>query len=320
MHMTDTPLDDPDLARFVADQFLVIPDCLPAAQAKRWTDDALRRCGFDPADRSTWPEGHRFLATPADAPAPCPVAELRDLAPKAWAAACQLLGGAERIEDPVTVTGDLVMNFPMRPGTPSTPPSGWHVDGDFNHFIDSPECGLLAIVLFSDVLPDGGPTWIAPDSIGPICADVLAHPQGLSAWTMRAERGYHRQCRRFVPLVGAAGSVVLMHPLMLHSSSLNTRDCARAIRNLFVPLREPMRFDPAARPLSPVERATLSALGVERLDFTPPPAHRRHATDHETGAAQPRPYDTAEQRRTSITVDAATCARQRCEAQAALAC
>jgi hypothetical protein len=58
--------------------------------------------------------------------------------------------------------------------------------------------------------------------------------------------------------------------MVLHSFSQNHSGRARFITNLCVSLGEPMRFDrddPAA--FSPVERAVLDGLGVERLSFAP---------------------------------------------------
>ena len=78
------------------------------------------------------------------------------------------------------------------------------------------------------------------------------------------------QCSTFVETTGRLGDVVLMHPFMLHAVSQNHRGTARFITNPPIALKEPMRFDrddPAEH--SPVERAVLRALGVERLDYRP---------------------------------------------------
>jgi ectoine hydroxylase-related dioxygenase (phytanoyl-CoA dioxygenase family) len=75
------------------------------------------------------------------------------------------------------------------------------------------------------------------------------------------------QCSTFVETTGRLGDVVLMHPYMLHASSQNHRATARLITNPPIALREPMRFDRDEH--SPVERAVLRALGVERLDYRP---------------------------------------------------
>jgi hypothetical protein len=86
-----------------------------------------------------------------------------------------------------------------------------------------------------------------------------------------------------MPLVGPPGRIYLMHPLMLHCVAWNPLRRVRAIKKFGMPLKEPMVFDPARRPLSPVEQATLRALGVERLEFVPPPPELRGPTDHDTG-------------------------------------
>src|SRR6185369_4311545 len=78
------------------------------------------------------------------------------------------------------------------------------------------------------------------------------------------------QCTSFVETTGRLGDVVLMHPYVLHAVSQNHRGTARFITNPPITLREPMRFDrPDPVEHSPVERAVLRALGVERLDYRP---------------------------------------------------
>ena len=78
------------------------------------------------------------------------------------------------------------------------------------------------------------------------------------------------QCREFVELTGQIGDVVLIHPFLLHASSQNHSGRARFITNPPVSLKEPMQFDRAdPAEFSPVERAILQGLGVDRLDFHP---------------------------------------------------
>ena len=75
---------------------------------------------------------------------------------------------------------------------------------------------------------------------------------------------------RLVEATGRLGDVVLMHPYMLHAVSQNHRGTARLITNPPIALTEPMEFDrddPAE--YSPVERAVLRALGVQRLAYRP---------------------------------------------------
>lgn len=301
-------LSDADRAFFRANGYLILDDGMPRELALRWTRESLAYRGIDCDDRTTWPNsGWCPLNTISPSRR---IADLRDFAPKAWQAICELVGGEERINTPALMNEDLVMNFGSDDSPPWQDPAtsrgGWHTDGDFNHFIDSPEAGLFIIFLFSDVSERGGATWIAPDSIGPIAGTLLEHPQGLSACVLNRDHNQYGKCRRFMPVSGPAGRVYLMHPLMLHSSSINAERRLRAIRNYLVSMRQPMNFDPAARPLSEVERCTLQALGVDRLDFTPPPDAWRHPTNHDTGAATPKnPPFSPEKARTLINIDIA---------------
>ena len=188
----------------------------------------------------------------------------------------------------------------MNLGTPElegAPPRGpleldnWHVDGDFFvHYLDSPEQALLVIPLYSDIKPGGGATWIATDGIDMIAHYLAAHPEGVipedrtfrpsfchgtcAEWRDHPGFWAHleeiKRCGKFVELTGEVGDVVLMHPLMMHSASKNVLRLPRVITNPPVSLREPFNFardDPAQYSL--VERKTLKALGVEKLDFAP---------------------------------------------------
>lgn len=68
----------------------------------------------------------------------------------------------------------------------------------------------------------------------------------------------------FVEACGDTGDVFLLHPLMLHSATNNSRRNVRIITNPPVSLRAPFRFDRCAGDdFSLVERATLRMLGRE---------------------------------------------------------
>jgi hypothetical protein len=85
-----------------------------------------------------------------------------------------------------------------------------------------------------------------------------------------------QRCSDFVEVTGRIGDVILLHPFMLHTRSINVRSEPRFIINPPVQLREPMCFareQPADH--SPVEQAVLRALGVERYEFAL--AHPREA-------------------------------------------
>lgn len=162
---------------------------------------------------------------------------------------------------------------------PSPAAGGWHKDGDFFlHFIDSPEQGLLHIILWDDVLHQGGATYLAPDSVAVVARYLVDHPEGVNP--IPHEQPQHGagfptdaligRCRDFREVTGKAGDVVLMHPFMLHASSQNMLGRARFITNPPVEFREPMRFDrPRWEEHCPVEQAVLRALGVSRYSFRP---------------------------------------------------
>ena len=151
------------------------------------------------------------------------------------------------------------------------------------HFTSStlPSKRLVA-PLYSDIKPGGGATCIPPDGIDIFARYLAAHPEGVipEDHTFRPSfcggtyeewqdhPGYWNH--RFVELTGETGDVVLMHPFMMHSASKNVLRIPRVITNPPVSLREPFNFnrdDP--RQYSLVERKTLKALEMDKLDFTP---------------------------------------------------
>jgi ectoine hydroxylase-related dioxygenase (phytanoyl-CoA dioxygenase family) len=200
--------------------------------------------------------------------------EVADFAPRVWRAACQLLGGEDRIEQPYTWGSGFIANLGVGADRPWQPPSAsspdWHKDGDFfRHFLDSPEQGLLTIVLWSDIDERGGGTFIAPDSVAPVARLLEQEREGVLPDDLPYDE-LIAQCSTFVETTGRLGDVVLMHPFMLHAVSQNHRGTARFITNPPIALRQPMDFDrPDPEDQSPVERAVLRALGVERLDYEP---------------------------------------------------
>lgn len=77
-----------------------------------------------------------------------------------------------------------------------------------------------------------------------------------------------QKCKQFVEMVGQVGDVVLLHPLMLHSASKNYLRQPRVITNPPVSLKEPFNFAREnEEEYSLVERKTLKALGLDRLEF-----------------------------------------------------
>ena len=260
-------LSDDDVERFVEQGYLVLHDCFSDEAAQAWVDRAWVRIGYDRDDPATWDEKRVHLSSLTSV-------EAREFAPTAWAAAVQLLGGADRVVQPWEWSDGLIANLGVGDDRPWEPPSpevgGWHKDGDFfRHFLDSPEQGLLTIVLWTDMFHRGGGTFVATDSVPVVARHLAAHPEGVLPTDFDFQ-ALVAECTSFVELTGRRGDVVLMHPFMLHATSQNVIRHGRMISNPPIALQQPMQFDRQdPRDFSAVESAVLRGLGVDRLPFAP---------------------------------------------------
>ena len=253
-------LSSAQIDHFTAHGFVKVEGCIDPAFCAAQVRLGWERIGCDPADPRTWVEQKIHLSTKASW-------EVAEVAPLAAEAIGQLCGGLERIVTPRWGDG-FIINLSLGADQPWRPPSptsgGWHKDGDFfHHFLDSPEQGLLTIVIWQDVASRGGATFIAPDSVAPVARHLVARPEGVNPFLFPC-KDLITECRDFREAEGRAGDVYLLHPYLLHASSQNLSGRGRFITNPPVHFREPMRFDP---PRSPVELAICRALGAERLDF-----------------------------------------------------
>ncbi|KAK4549161.1 hypothetical protein LTR36_007619 [Oleoguttula mirabilis] len=236
---------------------------------------------MSPTDKSTWHTERINMPSHS-------TFEASELAPKAWAAICELVGGEARIADYNRTWNDgLIVNL----GTPEGEGEdiggqdlpGWHVDGDFFvHYLDSPEQGLLVIPLFTDIVPGGGGTMICSGAIPKLAQYLYDHPEGVSPrmtpragnpsfahessleWFCDVARSMPKDA--FVEATGKIGDVYLLHPLMLHSASNNKLRQLRIITNPPVSLKKPFVFGRKdGSHYSLVERKTLAALGRDSL-------------------------------------------------------
>ena len=279
-------LTEAHVQSFLDNGYLIVRDCLDLDLAQRWIARAYERLGYDPHDPSTWVQDITWMRHEREIP-------IRQAAPKAWQAILDVVGGEDRLETQVMRAPEnlypvnsfnwsdaFIANFHRGAGQPWQPPSsqavGWHKDGGyFRHFLDSPEQGLLTIVLWSDMRHQGGATFVAPDSVRLIAHYLADHPEGVpfNAWDYQA---LINQCTRFEEITGQAGDFVILHPFILHASSQNVIRVPRFMTNPPVVLKEAMQLNrPNPADFSLLERATLHALGLERLDFQP--THPRQA-------------------------------------------
>ena len=263
--MSYTVLSDEQAEQFLNQGFVKIDGCFDKADIQDWIDLAFNRLGYQPDNPTAWTEAKVHMPSMNSK-------EVAKFSPKAWGAICDLMGGEERIKTPIQWRDGFIMNFNLGADQPWQSPSakvgGWHKDGDwFRHFLDSPEQGLLSIVLWDDIRPRSGGTFLAADSIAPIARYLIQHPQGLTP----AEAQFGKlidQCQDFLEATGTAGDVFLLHPYILHAASQNPSGRVRIITNPAVSFKEPMDFN-RSNPddYCLVERTVLRALSVDRLDF-----------------------------------------------------
>jgi len=268
-----------DVEHFTRYGFLKVPGALDESFCKVEAARAFARLGYDPNDPETWAEGKIHMPTMDRWP-------VSQIAPKAWAAICDLVGDSERIQggDNAAWGNGFVLNFHFGADRPWEAPSaaspGWHKDGDFfYHFLDSPEQGLLCAVYWSDVRHQGGGTYIIADSV-PVVAEFLnenrdgIHPND-PRW-----KELPAKCSDFREITANTGDVYLLHPFMLHASSQNVLGVPRFMTNPPISLAAPMQFDRQdAGDYSPIELAVLRGLGVERLDFRLHGERREHVPE-----------------------------------------
>jgi len=263
--MTYRILSQDQIEHFIEHGYVVLRNAIARDVASQWVDQGFKRLGYDRHDRSTWTRDRIHMPNTQ-------LVDVEEFAPKVWSAVCDLLGGEDRVQRPYKWSDGFIMNLGVGADRPWAPPSpaseGWHKDGDFfRHFLDSPEQGLLTIVCWTDMVHEGGGTFIAPDSVGVVARYLAEHSEGASPNDFGK---LINDCKEFVELTGAAGDVVLHHPYMLHATSQNVLRVERAITNPPVTLKEPMNFNREnAADFSPLERGVLRGLGVDRYDFKP---------------------------------------------------
>ena len=269
--------------QFLQEGFLKISSGLSTELMQSWTAAALERVGYGTtqqcAEPIIWMNHHHQ-------------APISEIAPAAWEALCEIVGGAERIETKILgiesrhftqinswVWSDaFIINFSLGAEKPWRTPQAegfnWHKDGSyFRHFADSREQALLLVLFWSDVETKGGGTFIAADSPAHVAQKLLQHPEGIEPGTFDFP-SIIQKCQDFRELVGKAGDLYLIHPYMLHTSSANHSSQPRVMSNPPVVLKEPLRLDRKQANLSLLEETTLRFLGT---DFIPPPKSARAA-------------------------------------------
>lgn len=263
---TEHRLTEQERAHFLEHGYVLLKGVFPREWALEQVHGQFAANGMDADDPSTWREARMSFSPTKSLP-------IDEIAPRLRAAACELLGGPERVKGGETLDNGMTASCFTGEGKPWAPPGEndpWHKDGYFfRHFLDSPEQALLSLPLWSDIVPQGGGTFIAPQSIGVVARFLAEHPEGVHPdrfpWS-----DLIRQCDHRMEAVGSAGDVYLMHGYMLHTISANPNRKLRCISNGIFALKEPMQFNREnPEEFSLVEQGVLRGLGVDRYDFQP---------------------------------------------------
>jgi len=276
---SEPALNEAELDHFINKGHVVIKNCFKKEDVQDWIDLAFKRLEYDKNDSSTWKEEKVHLGVMNSK-------FLKEYSPRAVSAMQQLVGGKERMNfpDPKLFDG-FIINFSLDAKKGWQPPSpeydGWHKDGEnFKHFLDSPEQGLLTIMIFSDIKSKGGGTFIACDSVKHVAELLFQHPEGLYLDSFHA-KDLIGKCSDFKECTGELGDIILLHPYILHCASPNVSGKARFIINPPITLKRPMNFNREnVSDHSPVEQAILHVLGKKRCEFKPAAPREYFMSDH----------------------------------------
>ncbi|KAH8927394.1 hypothetical protein BT69DRAFT_1347375 [Atractiella rhizophila] len=234
-------------AQWMERGWVKIESAVPKEHIERWTKDVWIRLNMDPNDKSTWTQEKIHLPAHKQMP-------MKQFAPKAWAAACELCGGEDKIDQSLfsMVTDSLICNL----GDPTDNDEevhprntrNWHIDGDwFTHHLDSGDGAMTVIVFYNDVVPRGGGTWVSPEAMKHVVKWLYDHPEGSDGWP-EDELGSRSVCNigavtDFEEMHGKAGDCILFHPFMPHSASKNYLRIPRFITNPPIVLKEPFNLN-----------------------------------------------------------------------------
>ena len=279
MGYTPRLLTDDQIEGFITRGAVHLPGAIPAELAERCARVMLANMRIDEHDPETWRHLRGKPHRPAGPDDPVTWYRYDVHAPRLWQAMCDLVGGPDRIQPDMSFRDNgvytladpdvLKLDHPIaqwKPPLPSEGRGGWHVDGStewFAHYLDSPQVGLLILILFRDATKLGGATWYAPQSPPLVARHYAANPDGRPP----KAADILKHCTEFAWAQGKAGDAFLLHPFMMHTASPSVLPQPRLMENDNMSLAEPMRFDrenPAD--FSVLERSILRYLGVDSLE------------------------------------------------------
>jgi hypothetical protein len=251
-----------DITSFIRDGYVRLDRAFSRQTAGEARAILWKATGCDPDDRSTWTRPvirlDRFSQAPFREAANTPVLHR---------AFDQLVGRGRWL--PCGALG----TFPVRFPSPEAPgDDGWHVDMSFGY--ETPDFmewrvnvstrgrALLMLFLFSDIEQDDAPTRIRVGSHVDIARQLApAGEAGLSLRELAAD-GFAASANRPEALaVGAAGTVYLCHPFLVHAAQPHRGRNPRFLAQPPLLQRVPVCLDREGGEYSPVEQAIRNAIG-----------------------------------------------------------
>lgn len=249
------------IQQFITDGYIKIERAFSAEVAAEGREILWRDTGCDPHAQSTWTRPVIRLGMYGQEPF------VRAANTTALHEAYDQLAGTGRWLPPTAIG-----TFPVRFPSPHDPgDAGWHIDVSFG--LENPDFmswraninsrgrTLLMLFLFSDIAEDDAPTRIRVGSHRDI-ARILAPAgeAGLSLGELAANGFAESMHRKEVLATGAAGTVYLCHPFLVHSAQPHRGTRPRFLAQPPLLPNEPLSLSRVDNLYSPVERAILSAL------------------------------------------------------------
>jgi hypothetical protein len=258
-----------DIEIFTTTGYVVLRDAVPEAVVSEWVDWCEHRI-------EGWKQAHASSMPPVLRLAPILGFDVRDVAPRIWDAAMDLLGGPDRVVDRADMTDGFIINSPLSVSqlsfeeacslwqVPRPDSREWHIDGDwFRHFLDSPEWNLTALISWTESRSKSGATLVVPRSQALISRYLLEHPEGIDRFNFGSLLEDHFEWAEVEML---SGDVLFLHPHLLHCSSQNVSRSQRIISSCMFDSRVPLTLG-AGTVHSPVEEAILRGIGRESISF-----------------------------------------------------
>ena len=245
---------------FIDDGFVRIENAFSADLAQQCQDELWAEIGLSPDRPEAWTRPVVRVASKASPP----FVEAANT-PVLHKAYDQLAGEGRWLAPKGLGT------FPIRfPSLESAGDDGWHVDMSFGD--DNPDFmewranvkssgrALLMLFLLSDVGPDDAPTRIRKGSHAVIARELLPHGEAGATLRQLSAKGYASTEDCGVAFAtGAAGTVYLCHPFLVHAAQPHRGQRPRFMAQ--PPLLPRGEFDPALPP-SPVQVAIRRACGL----------------------------------------------------------